>query len=83
MLCVILCTGYKGWFPDGRCQSAEACEDLHYSTERCSLCVQNLCHLPGAPQFKVGQLSDDPSHELNIHAGIILGVIEPLITDVQ
>lgn len=71
MLYVILYTGYKDWFPGGRCCSAEVCEYLHYSTERCAEPLS-----PGAPQFIVGQLSDDPSHELNLHAGIILGVIE-------
>lgn len=81
MLCVTLCTGYKGWFPGGRCQSAEVCEYLQYSTERCSLCLQNLCHLPGAPQFIVEQLSDDTSHELKLHAGVILGVIEQQFVD--
>ena len=76
MLCVILCTVYKGWFSGGRCQSADVCEYLHYSMEQCSLCLQNLCHLTGAPQFIVGQLSDDPSHEIKLHAGVILGVME-------
>jgi hypothetical protein len=76
MLFVILCTRYKGWFPGGRCHSAEVCEYLHNSTERCSLRLQNLFHLPGAPQFIVGQLIDDPSHELKLHAGVILGAIK-------